>query len=69
MGAESTRPADRSNLFDVVNERMNDGKPIIFSSNIDEEGLEEIYGPRIFSRIMGNNSRIFEIFGEDLRLR
>ena len=69
LGAESTRPADRSNLFDVVNERMNDGKPIIFSSNIDEEGLEEIYGPRIFSRIMGNNSRIFEIFGEDLRLR
>lgn len=69
LGAEASRQADRSNLFDVVNERMNAGKPIIFSSNLDEEALQEIYGPRIFSRIMGNNSRIYEIFGEDLRLR
>lgn len=69
LGAEASRQADRSNLFDVVNERMNAGKPIIFSSNLDEESLQEIYGPRIFSRIMGNNSRIYEIFGEDLRLR
>ena len=69
LGAEASRQADRSNLFDVVNERMNAGKPIIFSSNLDEEALQEIYGLRIFSRIMGNNSRIYEIFGEDLRLR
>lgn len=69
LGAEASRQADKSNLFDVVNERMNAGKPIIFSSNLDEEALQEIYGPRIFSRIMGNNSRIYEIFGEDLRLR
>lgn len=69
LGAEASRQSDRSNLFDVVNERMNDGKPIIFSSNLDEEALQEVYGSRIFSRIMGNNSRIYEIFGEDLRLR
>lgn len=69
LGAEASRQSDRANLFDVVNERMNEGKPIIFSSNLNEEALEEFYGARIFSRIMGNNSRIYEIFGEDLRLR
>ena len=68
LGAEASRNSDISNLFDVVNERMNDKKPIIFSSNLDEIELQEMYGSRIFSRIMGNNSRIYEIFGEDLRL-
>ncbi|MDO5047880.1 MAG: ATP-binding protein [Anaerococcus sp.] len=68
LGAEASRASDRSNLFDVVNERMNEGKPIIFSSNLDESALLDFYGSRIFSRIMGNNSRIYEIYGEDLRL-
>ena len=60
---------DKSNLFDVVNERMNKGLPIILSSNLNEDMIEEIYGPRVFSRILGNNSKTYEIFGEDLRLK
>ena len=69
LGAETHRSTDQSNLFDVVNERMNKGLPIILSSNLDEDMISEIYGPRVFSRILGNNSKTYEIFGEDLRLK
>ena len=69
LGAETHRSTDQSNLFDVVNERMNKGLPIILSSNLDEDMIREIYGPRVFSRILGNNSKTYEIFGEDLRLK
>ena len=69
LGAETHRSTDQSNLFDVVNERMNKGLPIILSSNLNEDMISEIYGPRVFSRILGNNSKTYEIFGEDLRLK
>lgn len=69
LGAETHRSTDQSNLFDVVNERMNRGLPIILSSNYDEDLIEEVYGPRVYSRILGNNTRTYEIFGEDLRLK
>ena len=68
LGSESSTKNDPANLFDVINTRMISGKPIIFSTNFDESMLEEMYGSRIFSRIVGN-SRIYEIFGEDLRLK
>ena len=69
LGAETHRSTDQSNLFDVVNERMNKGLPIILSSNLGEAMIGEIYGSRVFSRILGNNSKTYEIFGEDLRLK
>ncbi|MDD7305769.1 MAG: ATP-binding protein [Peptoniphilaceae bacterium] len=68
LGAEAGRDSDKANLFDIVNERINAEKPIIFSSNFDEDGLKEIYEERVFSRIIGS-STIYEIFGEDLRLK
>ena len=69
LGAETHRSTDQSNLLDVVNERMNKELPIILSSNLDEGMIDEVYGPRVFSRILGNNSKTYEIFGEDLRLK
>ncbi len=68
LGSEASTKNDPSNLFEVVNSRMIAEKPIIFSTNFDESMLEEMYGPRIFSRVVGN-SRVYEIFGEDLRLK
>lgn len=67
LGSEAKFKNDPANLFDVINNRMISAKPIIFSTNYDEDSLEEMYGPRIFSRIVGN-SYIYEIIGEDLRL-
>ena len=68
LGSEASTKNDASNLFEVVNSRMIAEKPIIFSTNYDESMLEDMYGPRIFSRIVGN-SKVYEIFGEDLRLK
>lgn len=68
LGVEASRESDKSNLFDVLNTRLNDNKPIVFSSNFDEDYIREVYGSRIFSRIIGS-SETYEIFGEDLRLR
>lgn len=67
LGSENDRNANESNLFDIVNDRIINKKSIIFSSNFSEDGLRDLYGERIFSRIMGS-SRVFEIFGNDLRL-
>ncbi|MGO3018222.1 MAG: ATP-binding protein [Anaerococcus sp.] len=68
LGAEAGRDSDKSNLFDIVNERINSGKPIIFSSNYDVLDLKKIYDERVFSRIIGSSTS-YEIFGEDLRLK
>lgn len=68
LGSEPSSKNDSANLFEVVNNRMIAGKPIIFSTNFDETMFSEMYGDRIFSRIIGN-SEVYEIFGEDLRLK
>lgn len=68
LGSEIANKNTSANLFDVINNRMISGKPIIFSTNYDEDDLEDIYGSRIFSRIVGN-SYVYEIIGEDLRLK
>ena len=68
LGSEYPSKNDSANLFDVVNTRMISQKPILFSTNFDEDMLTETYGPRIFSRIVGN-SQVYEIFGKDLRLK
>lgn len=67
LGSENDRNSNESNLFEIVNDRMINKKPIIFSSNYSEDELMEFYGDRIFSRIIGS-SQVMEIFGEDLRL-
>lgn len=67
LGSENDRNSNESNLFEIVNDRIINKKPIIFSSNYSEDELMEFYGDRIFSRIIGS-SRVMEIFGEDLRL-
>ncbi|MDU5913472.1 MAG: ATP-binding protein [Anaerococcus vaginalis] len=67
LGSENDRNSNESNLFEIVNNRIINKKPIIFSSNYSEDELMEFYGDRIFSRIIGS-SDVMEIFGEDLRL-
>ena len=67
LGSENDRNSNEANLFEIVNDRIINKKPIIFSSNYDVNDLMDVYGPRIFSRIIGS-SQVMEIFGEDLRL-
>lgn len=68
LGAEKTRDSDPSNLFDIINDRLINQKPIIFSSNFSPNDLGEMYGARVQSRIIGT-SDFYRIIGDDLRIK
>lgn len=59
-----------TNLFTLINERQRNNKPIIYSTNLTPEQIDERYGNRIKSRIF--NDRItmpIKFSGFDLRLK
>lgn len=57
-------------LYLIVNQRMIEGKPIIFSTNLSLSELYERVGERIFSRLINKrNSKTFNFENEDLRLK
>lgn len=57
-------------LFNVINQRMINNKPIIFSTNLDMESFYERYGERIFSRLINKqNSKTFWFSDSDFRLK
>ena len=58
---------DYTQLFNIINKRMMAEKSTIFTSNIvDYEQLEELFGPRLASRVY-TNSEIIELKGWDMR--
>lgn len=58
---------DYTQLFNIINKRMMAEKSNIFTSNITEyDELEELFGPRLASRIY-TNSEIIELKGMDMR--
>jgi DNA replication protein DnaC len=57
-------------LYLILNQRMIENKPIIFSSNFDLAGFEDFYGERIFSRLINKRtSKTLWFDGLDLRLK
>lgn len=56
-------------MYLILNQRMLENKPVIFSSNFDLAQFEEFYGERIFSRLINKRvSKILWFDGTDLRL-
>lgn len=68
LGSEYINDKSRSELFSLINSRLNREKPVMISSNIAPEEIKDIYGERLNSRIFGNYV-LFEFFGNDLRMR
>ena len=59
-----------SNLFTILNEREVKNLPILISTNLDFEKLEERYGNRLFSRIFNQRkSKVITFKGVDLRIK
>ena len=53
----------------IVNQRMLENKPIIFSTNLEMEDFLERYGERVFSRLINKKqSKTFWINEHDIRL-
>ena len=66
LGAELNNSFTNSQLFNIVNSRMIDGKKMIINTNLTPNELSTVYGDRIFSRIF-HKFVPMAFFGKDLR--
>ncbi len=66
LGSELPSNFNAAALYNIINPRLNAGKPIIVSSNLSIEGLSARYDDRIMSRLMGM-FKTLRFIGEDIR--
>jgi len=68
LGTEFKNSFTQSCIYNLLNSRINSGKSMIISTNIDTlPKLIETYDDRISSRLLGN-FRPFKFVGKDIRL-
>ena len=53
LGTEMTNQFTVATLYNLINTRMNLGKPTIINTNLNQNDLRQRYTDRIASRIMG----------------
>ncbi len=66
LGSEFVTQFTCAELFRIINTRLNSGRKMIISTNLNRNMLRDTYNERISSRITGGFS-IFEFLGEDIR--
>lgn len=66
LGSEFITPFSLSALYNIINTRLNMGKPTIVSSNLSLDDLGKKYDDRIISRLTGMFYTL-RFFGEDIR--
>ena len=67
LGTEMTNSFVASQLFRLINERMNARKSILISTNLSLSQLSQLYSERIMSRI-GSGFTLLSFYGNDIRL-
>lgn len=68
LGAEVSSAYSNAALYDVVNARLMAERPTIISTNFGLSGLEDRYGERFASRIVGNYA-LLGFKGKDIRVQ
>lgn len=66
LGAEFPTSFTQAALYNIINTRINLCLPTIISTNLDHKELEEAYGRRIASRLIGEYSTLY-FSGTDIR--
>lgn len=66
LGTEMVTAFTVSALYQLVNSRVNDGLPTVFSTNLELSELEAIYTQRFTSRLVGTCDMI-RFYGKDVR--
>ena len=66
LGIGQLTSADKNNLLDVIEFRLNSHKSTVFTSNLDYNQLIDLFGDRLASRIY-HSSTIIELRGSDRR--
>jgi len=68
LGTEFITQFSTACMYTLINGRINAGLPTIINTNLSYKELEEIYTPRICSRIMGTYQEI-AFYGDDIRIQ
>lgn len=69
LGTEFKSSFTQSVLYNLLNTRINAGRAMIISTNLDDSELfKKQYDDRINSRLIGN-FRTFRFFGDDIRIK
>lgn len=68
LGTEFSNAFTVSTLYNLLNARQNSDLPTIISTNLSPEELSAKYEDRIFSRIMGNGTKVLPFDGRDIRV-
>ena len=68
LGTELLTPSVTSALYNLINTRLNAGKPIILNTNLNGESLLERYSPAIASRLNGYFTPL-TFSGKDIRIK
>lgn len=66
LGSEFSTSFTVSELYNIVNTRLNTGRPTIISTNLTSTELEAKYTQRVTSRIVGNYTSL-RFIGNDIR--
>lgn len=66
LGAEFSTQFTVAELYNIINTRMNNGRPIIISTNLTIREIEDKYSQRIASRIIGSSLPL-QFCGRDVR--
>jgi DNA replication protein DnaC len=67
LGAEFITQFVVSALFNLINSRILYNKKMIISTNYSKDDIENVYGSRILSRLLGD-FKILTLFGQDIRI-
>lgn len=68
LGTEYETQFYNATIYNIINTRLNSGKPTIISTNLDFAGISRRYDERVVSRIVSVYSCL-EFKGEDVRLQ
>ena len=66
LGSEFRSPFYESSIYEIINSRMNSGKPTLISTNLSGAELNRTYNERIVSRLTGHYVPMI-FLGSDIR--
>ena len=68
LGAEFSTGFTVSQIYNIINTRIVDGRPTVISTNLTFTEIESKYSQRVLSRIVGS-FEIVRCFGTDIRMK
>jgi len=66
LGSEFGTVVTKAELFNILNSRILERKPMVISTNLCYEDFRDTYSDRIYSRVFGE-FKLLKFFGDDIR--